>query len=239
MANGAQREERLAYDAILNGNFDAAKQHLLKASNYRWWKGWLEGAGRDRERALNEQAMKQEAAFVHGKRDEERADALLRFDYLKDARARDEGVTEAKRLLLRAAENWHSAGRFEDEERVCEREKSVQLGPWIDFSPDQAFDPDAYLAKKIRATSAHDSRKFDPSTANPFDIFDQVAPAKRQILDRSTGRPVTVEQFLNASSAASFEIVELPDAVPAPTARVKRYISTDPNAASDLKPPNH
>jgi hypothetical protein len=36
--------KRIARLEIENANFYAAKKHLLKASNYWWWKGWWDGA---------------------------------------------------------------------------------------------------------------------------------------------------------------------------------------------------
>ncbi len=74
----AQREERTAYVAIVNGNFALAKQHLLNASNYWWWKGWWDGARNARERAFDEQAMQRQAAAFHAEEDEQRARELLR-----------------------------------------------------------------------------------------------------------------------------------------------------------------
>jgi hypothetical protein len=74
----AQREERTAYVAIVNGNFALAKQHLLNAWNYWWWKGWWDGARNARERAFDEQAMQRQAAAFHAEEDEQRARELLR-----------------------------------------------------------------------------------------------------------------------------------------------------------------
>lgn len=39
MKAGAEREETTACSEVRNGNFPTAKEHLLKASNYYWWKG--------------------------------------------------------------------------------------------------------------------------------------------------------------------------------------------------------
>ena len=58
LRNAAEREKRLADEAMFYGKFDLAKQHLLNASNYWWWKGWWEGARNARERALDERAMR-------------------------------------------------------------------------------------------------------------------------------------------------------------------------------------
>jgi len=47
-----------------HGDFEAAKKHLLKAADYWWWKGSLEGA-REAKRQANDQAsMEQQYAQV-------------------------------------------------------------------------------------------------------------------------------------------------------------------------------
>ena len=70
MEASAKREERSAYGAILNGNFEVAKQHLLKASEYWSWKGWWAGARDAKERAFDEQEMRKTAASFRARRDE-------------------------------------------------------------------------------------------------------------------------------------------------------------------------
>jgi hypothetical protein len=135
MRRAAEREETIAHNAIMDGDFDAAKQSLLKASNYWWWKGWWEGAQRVSERASDEQAMRQEAAAYRAGRDEERARALLRLDWLNDRYG--ESIAEAKRLLLEAAGKWHIAERFKDEQRVRAWENQIQPKN----APPPSFDP--------------------------------------------------------------------------------------------------
>ncbi len=71
MKSKAEGEESTAYWAINHGDFALAKQHLLNASDYWWWKGWWDGARSARERALDEEGMnKQAAAFLAQKNEE-------------------------------------------------------------------------------------------------------------------------------------------------------------------------
>jgi hypothetical protein len=145
MKAGAEREETLASFNVQIGDVVKAKEHLLKAANYYWWKGWWDGARNARLRASDEQAMQRQAAAFRAEKDEERAKQLLRFD---SGRARqsnlfadlipqtkrypgkrypdDDSVTEAKLLLLHAAENWHATGNAAEEQRVRAWEKNVK-----------------------------------------------------------------------------------------------------------------
>ena len=73
MKAGAEREETTARSEVRNGNFPTAKEHLLKASNYYWWKGWWDGARDAKERAFDAQAMQKQAAIFRAEKDEELA----------------------------------------------------------------------------------------------------------------------------------------------------------------------
>src|SRR5262245_9189301 len=140
MKAGAEREERIANGAILNGSFGVAKEHLLKASNYWWWRGWWDGARSARERAFDEQEMKkklsaqiqaermeaEKAAVFRAQTDEVRARQLLRGESWNNYHPSDESVTEAKQLLLEAAEAWHIAGNSAEEQRVRGWETNIK-----------------------------------------------------------------------------------------------------------------
>jgi hypothetical protein len=144
----AESEESTATFEIQNGDFIHAKEHLPKASNYWWWKGWWDGARSARERASDDVGMKKQAAVFRAQKNEECARQLLRnvfvqVDPKKSAEAfldapypSDDKVTEAKRLLLDAAENWHVAGNTAEEERVRAWEKNVKTLPsWAETVP--------------------------------------------------------------------------------------------------------
>jgi hypothetical protein len=143
MRTGAEKEGVIARFKIQNGDFNAAKEHLLKASDYWWWKGWWDGARSARERALDEEGMKKQAAASRAQKDEARVMQLLGmtnpFDqfHLPAFYPNDQKVKEAKQLLLDAAEKWHVAGKIAEEQRVMEWEKNVKtadefLGPPAD-----------------------------------------------------------------------------------------------------------
>jgi hypothetical protein len=119
MKTAAEREEAMANGAILNGNFEVAKQHLLNESKYWWRKGWWDGARDARQRAFDQEAMKKKAAIFRAQRDEERAAQLI-VQGLSDrpSYASDKNVTEAKKLLLDGAEAWHIAGIAGEEQRL-------------------------------------------------------------------------------------------------------------------------
>jgi hypothetical protein len=164
MKSGAENEEAIARLQIENGNFYAAKEHLLKASNYWWWKGWWDGARNARERALAEEGMKKEVAVFRAHKDEEHARQLFGMKNIFDqfdstSRANpfadlipqtkpypsDNKVTEAKRLLLDAAEKWHVAGNTAEEERVTAWEKNIKTEAEFRASlPDQP--PNKYIS---------------------------------------------------------------------------------------------
>jgi hypothetical protein len=128
MKTAAEREEGMAYGAIINGNFEVAKQHLLNESNYWWWKGWWDGARDARERAFDEQRMKQEAAASRAQNCEKLARQLLRVQWWNNTwnYPSDDNVKEAKRLLLDAAENWNTAGATAEEQRLRAWENNVK-----------------------------------------------------------------------------------------------------------------
>jgi hypothetical protein len=151
MKTKAEREESAAWGAILNGNFDVAKEHLLKASNYWWWRGWWDGARSARERAFDDQGMKrkldaqiqaekskldaqiqaermeaEKAAVFRAQTDEVRARQLLRGESWNNYHPSDENVTEAKQFLLDAAEAWHIAGNSAEEQRVRAWETNIK-----------------------------------------------------------------------------------------------------------------
>jgi hypothetical protein len=65
MKQDAEREERVGYGAVLNGNFDTAKEHLLKASKYWWWKGWWKGAVEVERKANDRAAMDRQYRKEH------------------------------------------------------------------------------------------------------------------------------------------------------------------------------
>jgi hypothetical protein len=180
MKSGAENEEAIARLQIENGNFHAAKEHLLKASNYWWWKGWWDGARNARERASGDEGMKKEAAVFRAHKDEERAKPLLRmtnvFDQF-DSKASEEAfldapypsdnkVTEAKRLLLDAAEKWHVAGNTAEEERVRAWEKNIKTEAELRASlPDQP--PNKYMSTDPYAwlREAESRREWDAEEA--------------------------------------------------------------------------
>jgi hypothetical protein len=65
----AGSEQGAADSQIKDGNFEAAKEHLLKAADYWWWKGSL-GAAREAKRLANDQAsMKRQYAQVQRERE--------------------------------------------------------------------------------------------------------------------------------------------------------------------------
>jgi hypothetical protein len=126
MKRSAESEEWTARGDIDAGKFDSAKQHLLKASNYWWWKGWWEGARRARQRAFDEQGMKEQAAAFRAKKDAEaRAKAMPVFDPSKP---------------------------FED--LIPQGGRSG--GKYLSTDPNAGFDPDSYLAKKSGAKDIFD-----------------------------------------------------------------------------------
>jgi hypothetical protein len=120
----AESEEQAAESQIKNGDFEAAKEHLLNASKYWWWYGWWNGARDARERAFDQQKMKKRAAVFLAQKNEVRASELLEktrnpfglFD--RPPNISDEKRKEAKQLLLDAAESWHNAGNTAEEQRV-------------------------------------------------------------------------------------------------------------------------
>src|SRR4029453_916125 len=66
----AESEEAIARSAIENANFSSAKEHLLKAEkDWKWNDAW-ERARQARERALDEEGMKKQAAVFRAQRDE-------------------------------------------------------------------------------------------------------------------------------------------------------------------------
>jgi hypothetical protein len=66
MEDGANSEEAIANDAIHGGDFESAKEHLLKEANYWWWKGWWEGARRAKKQANDQAGMEKEyAQYLH------------------------------------------------------------------------------------------------------------------------------------------------------------------------------
>ena len=177
MRTGAEREETLASFNIQIGDFVKAKEHLLKASNYCWWKGWWDGARNARARAFDEQAMRRQAAAFRAEKDEDRGKQLLRFDsgralqsdlfadlipqtkrYPGERYPDDDSVTEAKRLLLDAAENWHATGDTAKEQRVRAWEKNVKteaeiLASLPDQPKDLGFVPDQAPNKYVSTDS--------------------------------------------------------------------------------------
>ena len=143
----AESEERAADSQIENGDFEAAKEHLLNASKYSWWYGWWDGVRDARERAFDQQKMKKRAAVFRAKENEERArqlEARARqllgmtspFDLFAPPPISDQKRKEAKQLLLDAAESWHIAGNTAEEQRVR---------AWEAKEP--AFDFEKYLAE--------------------------------------------------------------------------------------------
>jgi hypothetical protein len=141
MKRRAESEEWAARGDINSGKFDSAKQHLLNAADYWWWKGWWDGARDARERAFDEQRMKKQAAVSHAQNDEARARELLRgegdiFDAVSllsnNSYPSDDAVIEAKRLLLDAAENWNTAGDTAEEQRLRAWENNVKTERDID-----------------------------------------------------------------------------------------------------------
>ena len=172
METDATREEGLAYGAVIIGNFDSAKEHLLKAANYWEWKGWRQGARQARERALNEPEMKKTAAAARAHMNEERARQLLRMTNVfnqfdsSEIIASDENVKQAKQLLLDAAESWHIAGNDYEERRVKEWEKKVKtkaefLASLPDQPPKDPFD-DLTPPKKATITGVREPWETDP-----------------------------------------------------------------------------
>ena len=144
MRTAAEREETTARVLIENGHFDLAKAHLLKASNYWWWKGWWDGARNARERAIDQQAMEKKYTAFQAEKDEDRAGQLLRkrnvFDQFDSSPSfpSDENVKEAKQLLLDAAEKWHAIGNAGEAERVKAWEKNVKTeAEFLASFPDQ------------------------------------------------------------------------------------------------------
>ncbi len=154
MTRGAESEEWMARGDIHNGKLDSAKEHLLKAANYYWWKGWWDGARNTRVRASDEQAMQRQAAAFQAEKNEESARQILRMtNVFFDSRRADQTysypddkkVAEGKRLLLEAAEKWHIAGSTAEEQRVRTWEKDVKteaefLASLSDQPPNSAFD---------------------------------------------------------------------------------------------------
>ena len=57
MREEAEYHETIADLQIHHGKFDLAKQHLLKAADYWWWKGWWEGARVDKKQANDRSGM--------------------------------------------------------------------------------------------------------------------------------------------------------------------------------------
>jgi len=51
MRSGAVTEEGLAYAAAAIPDLGLAKEHMLRAANYWWWKGWWEQSRKDKELA--------------------------------------------------------------------------------------------------------------------------------------------------------------------------------------------
>ena len=183
MKAGAEREEALASFNIQNEDFDKAKEHFLKVSNYWWWKGWWNGARDAKQRAFDDHAMQRQAAAFHAEKDEQRARQLLRvanvFDQFDSGRSRqsnafadlipnakrypdDDSVTEAKRLLLDAAEQWHIAGSAAQEQRVREWQKNVKtkaellasLPDRLGFIPDEPKNDQRWRGDPIIAPAA-------------------------------------------------------------------------------------
>jgi hypothetical protein len=58
MDEGGRSEENRALVAIRDGRFEHAKERLLEASHYWWWKGWWDGTRDAKQRAFDEQGMK-------------------------------------------------------------------------------------------------------------------------------------------------------------------------------------
>jgi hypothetical protein len=143
MVTRAEGEEQVADSKIKNGDFEAAKEHLLNASKYWWWCGWWNGARYARELAFDQEKMKKRAAVYLAQKNEERARQLEArasellgkprspfdvFDsdtYLASKNITDEKRKEAKQLLLDAAESWHNAGNTAEEQRVRAWEAKV------------------------------------------------------------------------------------------------------------------
>jgi hypothetical protein len=148
--SGAQTEERIAYKAIIDGNFDTAKQHLLKASNYWWWKGWWDGAGRDRQQSSDEEWMRRqfrEASAQAAQNNENRARDLLQSCW-SNVFCR----LEAQELLATAAEKWRAAGNTAAENRVRAWGKNINTEVDLQASlpnhpatQDTSTDPNAWL----------------------------------------------------------------------------------------------
>jgi hypothetical protein len=126
MKRRAEGEEWAARGGIDAGKFESAKQHLLKAADYWWWKGWWEGARDARQRALDEQGMKKHAAAFRAKR---------------DAAAQ-----------VKATPAFDPAHPFDD--LIPQGGRSG--GKYLSTDPNAGFDPDSYLARKSGAKDIFD-----------------------------------------------------------------------------------
>jgi hypothetical protein len=106
--------------------------------------------------------MQRQAAAFHAKEDEQRARELLRglradnpFADLIPQTKWDQNTSEAKRLLLDAAEKWHVTGSAAEEQRVRDWQKNVKTKaellaslPVPKATPTATFDPDAWLKEQ-------------------------------------------------------------------------------------------
>lgn len=129
MKTGAEREAGIANGAIINGKFDVAKEHLVKASNYWWWKGWWDGGRKAREHAADEAWMKkafQEASVAAAQGYENHVREIFRLALSLNRYPTDYEVTQAKQLLLIAAEKWDTVGNPAEAERVRAWEQRIK-----------------------------------------------------------------------------------------------------------------
>ena len=171
MKTGAEREEALASLNIQIEDFVKAKEHLLKASNYWWWKGWWKGARNARERALNQRDMEKQSAVFRATTDEARATELLRMQ--GNSYPDDDSVTEAKQLLLDAAEKWQVAGAPAEERRVRDWQKNVKTKAELLASlPVQTWREDPIVAPPVPASAQEQgpdwAKKDQVKSANEF-----------------------------------------------------------------------
>jgi hypothetical protein len=222
MKAGAEREETLATVSIQDGNFVGAKEHLRKASNYWWWKGWWEGAQDAKQRAFDEQGMKKQAASSRAQKDEARVMQLLGMTnpfeqfhlhpFYPNANAK-----EAKQLLLDAAENWNAAGNTYEEQRVRKWEKNLksadEVFAGLPAQPPNKYvstDPNFGLKEAGTPLPGQPSGKYAPSLQAAQNQFSDFIPDKSNFSDFTPDKKQkpTSEGIQAPSSQNPFEKIE-------------------------------
>jgi hypothetical protein len=122
-----ENEQRTAHYDLEHGDFEAAKKHLLKAADYWWWKGSLEGA-REAKRQANDQAsMEQQYAQVL-QREQEKQEESKREQEESKKRANDQGDSTQRLLLKGNMTRIHSLVRSNNKAalKICSKQQDLQ-----------------------------------------------------------------------------------------------------------------